>query len=125
MIPILGNGLLKSYAMSDLIGKMDKVCELLQNTPTAQGAGAVDSYAVLLTTRGYLKKSSGSRSLQFADISVNDSWSLIVRKQNQMVNNLRRDMKWRIDNRTFTIDSWEDIEEEHFYYKFYLTEQRA
>jgi hypothetical protein len=109
----------------DLIGKMDKVCELLQNTPIAQGVGGQDSYSVLLTTRGYLKKSSGNRALQFTDISINDSWSLIVRKQNQMVNNLRRDMKWRIDNRTFTIDSWEDIEEEHFYYKFYLTEQRA
>lgn len=111
--------------MSDLIGKMKKICELLQNNPTIQGAGAKDNYSVLLTTRGYLRKSSDSRNMSFGDITQDNSWKLTVRKQDQMVNNLRRDVKWRIDGKTFTIQGWKDIEEEHFYYEFSLTEQQV
>ncbi len=109
----------------DLIGKMDKVCVLKQNTPGTLGAGAVDSYATLLTTRGWLRKSSGNRSLSFGDLVGNDSWKLTVRKENALVNNLRHDLKWVIDGRTFTIQTWTNVGERSFYYEFELTEQRA
>ena len=109
----------------DLIGKMDKVCTLKQNTPGTLGAGAVDSYATLLTTRGWLRKSSGNRSLTFGDLVGTDSWKLTVRKQAAITANLRHDLKWEINSRTYTIQTWKETGVSDMYYEFDLTEQRA
>jgi len=109
----------------DLIGRSDKICELLQNTPVAQGGGNKDAYEVLLTTRGYLKKVGGNRSGGIGDILLDNSWSLIVRKQNALVQALRADLKWRIEDKVYTIQTWEDVNEDHFYYKFTLSSVNA
>lgn len=106
----------------DLIGKMDQICELLQNTPVVLGAGNQDQYTVLLTTRGFLKKMNGSRASITADILVENSWQLTVRKQNALVSALRADLKWRIGGKIYTIQTWQDIQEDHFYYLFNLTQ---
>ena len=111
--------------MTDMIGKMDAACELLQNTPVSLGAGNKDQYAILLTTRGYLKKMSGNRTGGLADIALDNSWTLIVRKQAALVNALRADLKWRIGGKVYTIQTWEDVNEDHFYYKFTLSSVNA
>lgn len=103
---------------------MKQVCDFLINSQTI-GLGAKDNYVLAATTRGYLKKGGGSRTSQGGDIAINDNWTLIVRKQDAITSNLRVDNKWRISNRTFTVQSWEDIEEDGFYYKFTLTEERS
>lgn len=111
--------------MSDLVGNMDKVVVFKQNAPTALGAGNKDGYSTLLTTRGYLKKSVGSRNSGFSDILGDSSYFLTVRKQAALTAALKMSLKVEIENRTYTIQGWEDIEEEHFYYRFSLTRQDA
>lgn len=110
--------------MSDLIGKMRDVCVLKSNATTDLGAGGLDNYVALLTTRGYLKKASGGRGVSFGDIAIGNTHTLIVRKSSQMTGSLRRDSKWEIKGRTFTINDYEEMEDPH-YYKFSLTEQRT
>lgn len=108
----------------DLIGQMKQVCDLLINSQTI-GLGAKDNYLLAATTRGYLKKGGGSRSVNGGDIGINDNWTLIVRQEAAITTNLRVDNKWRVGSRLFTVQSWEDVEESGFYYKFTLTEERA
>lgn len=109
--------------MSDLIGQMKKVCTLLINTgQTSTTGGGTDSYSSGPTTRGYLKRDSGDRGQQFGDIVGQNTWTLIVRVQAQITVNLGMGVKWLIDNKRFTVQSWEDINQEGFYYKFKLTQ---
>src|SRR5688572_5564415 len=109
----------------DLVGQMKKVVTFKQNTPSTQGAGGKDSYSDLLTTRGYLKKSSGSRNPAYSDILGDNSWTLIVRKQAALTSALSMSLKIEIDNKLFTIQSWEDVNEDNALYKFSLTQQDA
>lgn len=103
-----------------VIGKFDKVVAIQKNTPADQGAGALDSYSTYCTTRGYLKKTSGSRSVSFGEITGGNSYTLWVRFQTTIESNIRMDNKIIIDGRTFTIDSFELVDEEKKYYKFTL-----
>ena len=105
------------------VGRLNKVVTFKSNTPTDKGAGAADSYATLLTTRGYLKKSSGSRGFSFGELSESSSWILITRYQQDIEDNLRMDMKLEIDGRTFTVTGWEKMEEKRFYYEIQLSEK--
>lgn len=110
--------------MSDLPGKMKKICQLLVNSDTTTSTGgSVDNYSDAVVTRGYLKRYSGNRDSAFGDIALQNSWTLIVRKEQQITNALRPDIRWRIDGKTFTVQSWEDIDENGFYYKFRLTQE--
>lgn len=111
--------------MSDLVGKMDKVVLFRKNNSAALGAGAQDSYADLLTTRGALKKVRGNTGISFGDILTNDAYTLIVRKQSLLESNLSNSLRIFIEGRSFKVDSWENIEEDHFYYRFNITEQRG
>lgn len=103
-----------------VIGKFDKVVALQKNTPTGQGAGLVDSYSTYVTTRGYLKKKSGNRGVSFGEILGNDSYTLFVRYQTAIATYLRTDNKVIIDSKTFTVDSFELVDEEKKYYKINL-----
>lgn len=105
----------------DLVGNMDKVVVFSTNAPTTEGAGKHDVYSTLLTTRGFLERSSGDRSLVFGEIDGNSSWTLIVRKQAALTAALAMSLKVEIDGRLYTVTAWEDIKEKHFYYKFNLT----
>ncbi len=109
----------------DLVGQMDKVVVFKTNAPTALGAGNKDGYSTLLTTRGYLKKSVGSRSSAYSDILGDSSYSLTVRRQAALTAALSMSLRIEIEGNRFTVQGWEDIEEEHFYYRFSLTRQDA
>jgi hypothetical protein len=111
--------------MSDLIGNMDKVVLFRTNSGAQLGAGGQDAYTDLLTTRGSLKKVSGRTGLSFGDILTSDTWTLIVRVQSALTAALSNSLRISIDSRSFKVDSWEDVNEDHFYYKFTITEQRA
>lgn len=106
------------------VGKLHKVVVFKSNTPATLGAGASDSYSTLLTTRGSLKKLNGSRGLSYGELLESNSYECIVRHQSSLQTNLRMDMKVEIDSRTYTIASYELIEEKRFYYRFVLNEQR-
>lgn len=105
------------------IGEFTKTVVFKQNTPTTLGAGKKDAYTTLLTTKGRLKKQSGSRSLGFGDIQITNSYELLVRYQSSLATNLRADVKIEIDSKTFTIQTFEKIGEKNFYYRFIIVEQ--
>lgn len=109
----------------DLIGRMDKIVAFQVNNPVASGYGDRDVYTTALTTRGYLKAGGGSRDGSFQDIQGNQSWTLTVRKENALVAILGMSLKVLIESRTYTVQHFEDIDEDHSYYKFALTRQNA
>lgn len=100
------------------IGKLIHRVIFYVNSPTAAGAGFKDSYSTLLTTRGYLRRKSGSRNLSFGAIQNQTSCELYVRYQTLLENNLRSDVKISVNGKLYTIESWEKVEEKAFYYKF-------
>lgn len=108
----------------DLIGKMDQVVAFQTNSPAASGSGNRDIYTTVLTTRGYLKSGGGSRDGSYQDIAGNENWTLVVRKQTALVAILGMSLKVLINGKTFTVQHFEDVEQEHFYYKFSLTRQQ-
>jgi len=105
------------------VGQLNKVVVFKTNTPSTLGAGAADSYSTLLTTRGSLKKLSGSRSLSFGELVESNSYEMITRYQSSIASNVRMDTKIEIEGRTFTINSFEKTGEKRFYYRFVLSEQ--
>ncbi|MBL0268109.1 MAG: head-tail adaptor protein [Chitinophagaceae bacterium] len=105
------------------VGQLNKVVVFKENTPSNLGAGGADSYSTLLTTRGSLKKLSGSRSLSFGELVESNSYEMITRYQDDIKDNIRMDTKIEIESRTFTINSFEKIGEKRFYYRFVLSEQ--
>lgn len=106
--------------MSDLIGNMDEVVEFLQNTPVVVGAGNQDGYALALTTRGYLKRDSGNRAQNFADINGYTTFRLTVRKQAALTALLSMSLKIRINSRIYTIHSWDDTSDMYVIFFIYL-----
>ena len=102
-------------------GLMINICEFQKNTPAVEGAGFVDNYATLLSCRGYLRKRSGTRVLSEGEVSFQDSFELITDFIQNLYDNLRSDLKVIINSRTYTVDSWEQMEEKRFYLKFQLS----
>ena len=102
-------------------GLMINICEFQKNTPVVEGAGFVDSYAMLLSCKGYLRKRSGVRVLSEGEVSFQDSFELITDFIQNLYDNLRSDLKVIINSRTYTVDSWEQMEEKRFYLKFQLS----
>lgn len=125
--------------MSDLIGRMDKTVKFYRNTsPDKQAGGNSDAYTLLVTTRGELKTQTGGRSGAFSEISANNSYVLTVRKQNALFEELHNPlvrqglpMKVTVNEkvgletleRRFTIQSWDNLQEDYAYLRFNLAEQ--
>lgn len=104
--------------MSDLIGLMRKSIQFRTNVGAAQGAGGKDNYSTLLTTRGYLEKSSGSRGLFAAEITQDSSWKLTVRYQSALWAAVAPSLKCIIDGVTYQVESWKKIDEDRGYIEF-------
>lgn len=103
------------------IGNFDKTVTFMVNNSTDLGAGGRDNYVPLLTTRGYLQKGGGSRTNSFSDIEGGESWTLYVRQQRLLTDNLSMSLKVLIRGLVYTMQGWEDIEDKHLYYKFNIT----
>ena len=102
------------------VGNLNKVVVFKTNTPTAQGAGAKDSYSTLLTTRGRLRKLSGARAFSFGELTENSSYELITRYQQDIEDNIKMNMRIEIDGKAYTVDSFELNEEKKRYYTIIL-----
>ena len=102
---------------------MTEVVVFLQNTPTVQGAGWVDNYTTLLTTRGQLIDSGGSRSLSFGEVADNSSMKLRVRFQAALEAAIRSDMKIVISGNTYTFSSFKLIDQKKHLYEFNIQTQ--
>lgn len=105
------------------IGPLHKIVVFKQNTPGDLGAGAADSYATLLTTRGALRKQSGNRVLSFGEIAENNRYELFVRVQSALETVLKVNMRIEIGTRVFIVDSFEKVEEKRWYYKITMNEK--
>lgn len=110
------------------IGQLKKIVVFKKNTPIAKGAGKKDVYATLLTTRGYLERSSGSRTLEAGQEISSNRWTLVTRFQNALLTEIdvnRSNMKVEIDSKTFLINGTPElIDERRMYYRFSLTQQQ-
>ena len=106
------------------LGQFDKVVIFKTNTPSTSGAGYSDSYATLLTTRGRMRRLSGSRSFSFGDIQETNTWELTTRYQSSLASNLSTSLKAEIDSVTYTVTAWENIDEKKQYFRITLSEQR-
>lgn len=102
------------------VGQMTEVVVFLANTPTAKGAGYVDQYGTLLTTRGRLVANSGSRNLAFGSIADNQSFTLTCRFQTALAAGLRSDTKIVISGVTYTFSSYKLIDQKKHLYEFQI-----
>lgn len=101
---------------------MREVVTFMKNTPTAKGAGFVDNYTTLLTTRGQFIHGSGSRGLQFGAVTDSVSARLIVRFQTALATNLRSDTKLVISGATYTMNGMPKlIDQLKHLYEFSIT----
>lgn len=90
------------------------------NTPAAQGQGNKDGYSLLLTTKGYLRKASGNKSLSFGDISTESTYMLTTRYQATIEQNLGASMKIISGGYWYTIESWKKTDERNDFIEFTL-----
>lgn len=104
--------------MDITIGKMREVVEFRQNTPPAAGAGFVDSYTTLLTTRGQLIQNSNSRSLSFGAIGDTAGYKLIVRFQSAISAAIKPDTKILISGLLYTHSGFRLIDQKKHLYEF-------
>lgn len=101
------------------IGLFRKSVAFRKTTPTDDDAGgAEDSYSTFLTTRGYLKKLNGSRTLEAAELVNNSTYELWVRFQEALALEVKPSLRAIIDGKDFTCHDAEVIAERDSYYKF-------
>lgn len=105
------------------VGNLNKVVVFKKNTPGDLGAGGVDSYTTLLTTRGSLRKINGSRSLSYGEVSEGNRYEMVVRFQTALEAGIKVNMRVEIGSRVYIIESFEMIEERRRYYKIMLNEK--
>jgi len=73
--------------------------------------------------RGRLRKLGGSRINDFNEVTFGNRWEWIVRYEVAIDNALEKSSRWVIDNRFFTIEWYELVDNRKFFYRFVLTEK--
>ena len=101
------------------VGKMN-IKGALQNNV---GVSKKDNYQEVLICWGELKKSGGSRGNEVNETVLNSAWTWTVRFSEDLETNINKSSRWVIQNRFFTITSYEIVDQKRFYYKFNLTER--
>lgn len=114
---------LNNYA----IGQFRQTVVFMANTATTSATtireavttgGKNDNYSILLTTRGRLRKSNGSRGLSFGLVADDETYELVCRFQTALEASLRTDTKIIIDSKTYTPQSWEKVDQLNHIYIF-------
>ena len=112
------------------VGAMNQLVKFEKNTPinVPGGPGKIDSFEEFLTCFGYLRKNSGVRLLSAGEIAEDNRYTLEVWYQdalyNELYNSSVKSLKIIIDNRKFTISSWEKLKMQPMKIQFTLNEQR-
>lgn len=106
------------------IGLLKEIVTFKFNYPATLGAGFSDNYFDLLTTRGYLKKRTGQRSFESGEVLNKGTYELWIRYAAYLESYLRSDIKIVINSREYTIETYEKIDEQNFYFKFIINEKR-
>lgn len=106
------------------VGKLLKKVTIRVNVPVAASSGGyTDAYSVLAVTRGELIKNSGARSLAFAEIAGQTSFTLRLRYFSELYMALKMSMVFEIEGREFTMDDWKFEDERRFYILFTVSEK--
>lgn len=102
--------------------------EINQPVNIAGGQGNLDNWTELLTCWGYLEKDSGNRALSEFEIVEDNRYKATCWYQSALFNALNNDavakVRVLIEDRKFTISSWEKVKEQRNYLRFKLNEQR-
>jgi hypothetical protein len=106
------------------IGQMRSVVRFLTNNPVPLGQGRTDKYGILINTRGRLRIDSGNRSLSFGMIVGEDSYTLTCRFQENLESLIKVNGKVMIDEKFYTIASWEKVDQINHIYIFKLNETK-
>lgn len=111
------------YYVTHSIGQFKETVVIEQNNPTQMGAGWVDVWSTLVTTKGFLRKLRGDRSLQSGEIFEDNAYELWIRYQPTLESNLSI-LKLRviIGGKQFRIHSIEKIDQKNFYYRFLVSQ---
>jgi hypothetical protein len=108
------------------IAEMRERGSLQNSSNPAYGYGQKDSYSEvsgLGDVRGRLRKLGGNRTNDFGEVSFSNRWEWIVRFETAIETNLFKSSRWVIENRFFTIDSYELMGNRKRFYRFVLTEK--
>lgn len=109
-------------------GQLRDAVRFEKNTPIQDGKGGErDDYDTFLTTRGYLAKASGRRSLEADEIVLNSEYELAVRYESALNNELNggnSDLQIVVNNRFFTITSFDNPENGNIFFIFKLSEMQ-
>ena len=92
----------------------------LQNN---EGVSKREHYVEKLICWGELKKSTGNRNNEVNETVLNSAWTWTVRFSEDLETNINKSSRWVIQNRFFTITSYEIVDQKRFYYKFNLMER--
>lgn len=105
------------------IGKLRQSGQLQTNSPAQQGAGKKDSFTTLLTCRGKLTQLRSNRGLDLSETALINAWEWICRHQSAIegIAN-KKSIRWIIDGRYFSVNSYELIDQKKHYYRFVLLE---
>jgi hypothetical protein len=105
------------------IGELRQSGTLQTNNPLQQGAGKKDNYTTLLTCRGRLTQLRSNRGLDLSETTLSNAWEWICRYQIAISNVAnKKSIRWQIDGRNFSVNSYELIDQKKHYYRFVLLE---
>lgn len=96
---------------------------LLNTTASVLGLGKSDDYRNVLSLSnlpGKMKKISGSLTNDNNQMVVNERWEWIIRYNSLIEMYLKKDSKWQVDGRVYSIESSEFIDNKRFFYRFIL-----
>lgn len=108
------------------IAEMRERGSLQNNSGSVYGHGTKEYFqevSGLGDVRGRLRKLGGSRVSDFGEVTFNNRWEWIVRYETAIETALQKSSRWVIDNRFFTIESYELMDNRKFFYRFVLTEK--
>jgi SPP1 family predicted phage head-tail adaptor len=112
------------------IGELDVKVRFEKNTrqQVAGGPGMVDNWDGFLTCKARLRKNSGSRFLDAGEITESNSYTLFIRFQQGLYNEIVAGINlFRVvldDGRKFTISTWEKEDEQRKWIRMTLNEKR-
>jgi len=90
-----------------------------------QGSNGRDNYVELLTTRCYLVNNAGSRTLEDSEVVLDSGWTMVIRFQTDIEDEIKPSMRFVAENRFFVIQSYKIIDLKKQYYQLRLTETES
>lgn len=92
-----------------------------KNVRGSLGAGKVDNYVTILTTRCSLEKKRANKINERGQIQIAEFFKMICRFENSLLSNLSGSVIAVIDDDTYTVHDFNLIDERKHLYEFILS----